>query len=84
VLQLRALLRRIDPDLQALVAVPDYPLILADGHADSFAAIPRTPPLNTADASQELLGIGLGSGAEIEADSLVLATDPATFAPIDS
>jgi carotenoid phi-ring synthase / carotenoid chi-ring synthase len=45
---LRALLRRIDPDLQSLVGVPDYPLISADGHADSFARIPRTPPLNIA------------------------------------
>jgi isorenieratene synthase len=30
------------------VRVDDYPLILADGHTDSFASIPRTPPLNTA------------------------------------
>jgi carotenoid phi-ring synthase / carotenoid chi-ring synthase len=45
---LRALLRRVDPDLQSLVALPDYPLILAEGHADSFARIPRTPPLNIA------------------------------------
>ena len=45
---LRALLRRIDPDLHSLVGVADYPLILAGGHADSFATIPRTPPLNIA------------------------------------
>jgi carotenoid phi-ring synthase / carotenoid chi-ring synthase len=45
---LRALLRRVDPDLQSLVAVSDYPLISADGHTDSFAGIPRTPPLNFA------------------------------------
>ena len=45
---LRALIRRIDPDLGSLVAVADYPLILADGHADSFATLPRTPPLNIA------------------------------------
>jgi carotenoid phi-ring synthase / carotenoid chi-ring synthase len=25
-------LRRVDPDLQSLVGVPDYPLISADGH----------------------------------------------------
>ena len=31
-----------------LVGVPDYPLISADGHADSFARIPETPPLNIA------------------------------------
>ncbi len=45
---LRALLRRVDPDLHSLVPLPDYPLISADGGADSFATIPRTPPLNIA------------------------------------
>ncbi len=45
---LRALLRRVDPDLQSLVPLPDYPLISADGGADSFATIPRTPPINIA------------------------------------
>jgi isorenieratene synthase len=30
------------------VVVSDYPLISADGHTDSFARIPRTPPLNFA------------------------------------
>jgi isorenieratene synthase len=45
---LRALLRRVDPDLQSLAPLPDYPLISADGGADSFATIPRTPPLNIA------------------------------------
>jgi carotenoid phi-ring synthase / carotenoid chi-ring synthase len=44
----RALLRRVDPGLQSLVEVPDYPLMLAGGHTDSFAKIPRTPPLNIA------------------------------------
>jgi isorenieratene synthase len=43
---LRSLLRRTDPGLERLVAVPDYPLVLDGGHRDSFAAIPRTPPLN--------------------------------------
>jgi isorenieratene synthase len=45
---LRALLRRSDPALERLVAVPDYPLTLADGPTDSFARIPRTPPLSIA------------------------------------
>src|SRR5215216_5440862 len=45
---LRALLRRVDPDLQSLVPLPDYPLISSNGGADSFAMIPRTPPLNIA------------------------------------
>ena len=44
--QLRALLRRSDPTLSGLRPVADYPLTLRDGPRDSFARIPRTPPLN--------------------------------------
>jgi isorenieratene synthase len=43
---LRALLRRADPTLERLRPVADYPLVSADGLADSFARIPRTPPLS--------------------------------------
>jgi isorenieratene synthase len=43
---LRSLLRRVDPGLEGLTPVADYPLVMAGGHADSFASIPRTPPLN--------------------------------------
>lgn len=43
---LRSLLRRVDPGLERLTPVADYPLVMAGGHADSFASIPRTPPLN--------------------------------------
>jgi carotenoid phi-ring synthase / carotenoid chi-ring synthase len=43
---LRALIRRVDPALDCLVPLLDYPLVLAGGHEDSFAKIPRTPPLN--------------------------------------
>jgi isorenieratene synthase len=43
---LRALLRRVDPALTGLVPVPDYPVVMADGAADSFAGVPRTPPAN--------------------------------------
>ncbi|WP_374971295.1 FAD-dependent oxidoreductase [Terrabacter sp. BE26] len=45
---LRALLRRADPGLERLRPVPDYPLTLAGGPTDSFAGIPRTPPLSIA------------------------------------
>lgn len=41
---LRALLRRIDPELRMLQPVEDYPLVRAGGHRDSFAGLPRTPP----------------------------------------
>jgi isorenieratene synthase len=45
---LRALLRRADPGLERLRPVPDYPITLANGPTDSFARIPRTPPLSIA------------------------------------
>ncbi|GAB1513147.1 FAD-dependent oxidoreductase [Actinophytocola sp. KF-1] len=45
---LRALLRRVSPDLDVLRPVPDYPLLHVDGTAESFARIPRTPPWNVA------------------------------------
>ncbi len=45
---LRALLRRTDPTLERLRPLHDYPLARADGPGDSFAGIPRQPPLNLA------------------------------------
>ncbi|MFI2209386.1 FAD-dependent oxidoreductase [Streptomyces sp. NPDC020141] len=41
---LRGLLRRIDPELAMLTALPDYPLRHSGGLQDSFARVPRTPP----------------------------------------
>lgn len=43
---LRALLRRVDPDLTGLRPVEDYPLLHADGTRDSFTQVPRRPPWN--------------------------------------
>ena len=43
---LRALLRRTDPGLDRLVPLADYPLLDAEGRVDTFAGLPRTPPLN--------------------------------------
>ncbi|HVE96062.1 MAG TPA: FAD-dependent oxidoreductase, partial [Pseudonocardiaceae bacterium] len=43
---LRALLRRAGPLDRALTPLADYPLIDADGHRDTFAGLPRTPPWN--------------------------------------
>ncbi|MFH9087825.1 FAD-dependent oxidoreductase [Streptomyces sp. NPDC017673] len=41
---LRGLLRRTDPGLRRLTALPDYPLLHAGGTRDSFRHVPRTPP----------------------------------------
>ncbi|WP_411103907.1 FAD-dependent oxidoreductase [Streptomyces sp. cmx-4-9] len=43
---LRSLLRRTDPGLHGLTGLPDYPLRHRDGGQDSFARVPRTPPLS--------------------------------------
>ncbi|GAA0528348.1 isorenieratene synthase [Saccharopolyspora subtropica] len=43
---LRALLRRGDPQLERLVALDDYPLVDATGRRDTFRGLPRTPPWN--------------------------------------
>ncbi|WP_167198749.1 FAD-dependent oxidoreductase [Brevibacterium pigmentatum] len=45
---LRSLLARADPGLDRLVPVTDYPLVGRNGLRDSFARIPRTPPLSLA------------------------------------
>ncbi|MGW4855943.1 FAD-dependent oxidoreductase [Streptomyces sp. NPDC004288] len=41
---LRGLLRRVDPGLDRLTGLPDYPLRHGSGLHDSFARVPRTPP----------------------------------------
>ncbi|HET6504525.1 MAG TPA: FAD-dependent oxidoreductase [Amycolatopsis sp.] len=43
---LRALLRRTDPGLDRLVALPDYPLVDSSGRQDGFRGLVRTPPWN--------------------------------------
>ncbi|MEA2202909.1 MAG: carotenoid phi-ring synthase / carotenoid chi-ring synthase [Solirubrobacteraceae bacterium] len=43
---LRALLRRVDPQLSMLTPVEDYPLIDGAGRRDTFRGLPRTPPWN--------------------------------------
>ncbi|MFF7732931.1 FAD-dependent oxidoreductase [Streptomyces sp. NPDC007984] len=43
---LRGLLRRTDPALDRLTPLPDYPLRHSGGLTDSFARVPRTPPLS--------------------------------------
>jgi carotenoid phi-ring synthase / carotenoid chi-ring synthase len=55
-------------------------LVPAPRYLDRLGADVRTAEaVAWVDANHELLRISLGSGAEIEADALVLATDPATL-----
>ncbi len=55
----RALLRRVDPALRSLRAIDDYPLLGLDGASESFAGLPRRPPLNLAALIKRTPTLGL-------------------------
>ena len=79
---LRALLRRADPALRSLVPVADYPLVSAGGHTDSFARIPRTPPLNLAAFVAQSPSFQLRDLAAVDVAAALELLDvefPATF-----
>ena len=83
---LRALLRRVDPGLERLIPLTDYPLVLAGGHADSFAAVPRTPPLNLAAFVAQSPSFTLRDLAAVDVSAAMELLDvdfPGTFAAYD-
>jgi len=83
---LRALLRRVDPALEGLTAVDDYPLVLAGGHRDSFAKVPKTPPLNMAAfvaQSPSFKASDLANIDKVKVWELLDVAFPATFSAHD-
>lgn len=70
---LRALLRRVDPELRALVDAGDYPLLGPDGQRESFRGLPLTAPWNVAALAlrspalglRDLLGVDVGAALEM-------------------
>ena len=83
---LRALLRRVDPGLRGLVPVADYPLVHARGLRDSFARIPRTPPLNMMAFVAQSPSFKASDLAAVDADAAWELFDvdfPATFSAYD-
>lgn len=64
---LRALLRRVDPQLRMLAPVEDYPLIDGAGRRDSFRGLPRTPPWNALAFALRSPTFSLGDLARINA-----------------
>ncbi len=83
---LRALLRRADPALGRLRPVEDYPLRLADGPTDSFAAIPRTPPLSIAAFVARSPSFPLSALRRVDLDAALGLLDvdfPATYTDLD-
>ncbi len=83
---LRALLRRVDPALDGLMPLADYPLVLADGHSDSFAGIPRTPPVNLAAFVAQSPSFTLRDLAAVDVGAAMELLDvefPETFSAYD-
>ena len=64
---LRALLRRVDPQLRMLMPVDDYPLIDGAGRRDSFRGLPSTPPWNALAFALRSPTFRLGDLARIDA-----------------
>jgi len=64
---LRALLRRVDPQLRMLAPVSDYPLIDGAGRRDTFRGLPRTPPWNALAFALRSPTFRLGDLARINA-----------------
>lgn len=56
---LRALLQRIDPALDMLVPLDDYPILGPEGAVESFTGLPRTPPLNVIELTRRTSTMGL-------------------------
>lgn len=63
---LRAFMRRFDPTLRALVPLADYPLLGPGGRAESFAALPRTTPLNVATLVWRTPSLGLADLVRVD------------------
>ncbi|HYO85253.1 MAG TPA: FAD-dependent oxidoreductase [Dermatophilaceae bacterium] len=83
---LRALLRRSDPALTSLIPIDDYPLQRADGLRDSFAGIPRTPPVSVIGFVLRSPTFPLAALRKVDlpaALELVTADFPASFARYD-
>ena len=83
---LRALLRRVDPDLSGLRPVADYPLLHADGTRDSFTAIPRRPPFNIAGFVAKSPSFGAADLLRVDVERALGLLDvsfPATFSAYD-
>ncbi len=83
---LRALLSRADPGLTRLVPLPDYPLALAGGPTESFARVPRTPPLNFAGFVALSPSFKLGDLLRVDVDAALGLLDvdfPGTYSELD-
>lgn len=83
---LRAWLRRIDPELGFLRPVADYPLLGPDGLRESFAGLPRLPIWNLVSLIRRSSTMTLRDALKVDdtCGRAILAYDPrATYAQFD-
>ena len=75
---LRNLLRRVDPDLERLRPLTDYPILGPDGSSESFAGLPKTPPLNLVALLSRSDSVSLRElrGIDVAAAQRMLRFDP--------
>ena len=64
---LRALLRRIDPELSFLQELEDYPILGPDGEEQSFRGLPKTTPANLITLTARSPAIGLRDLRRVDA-----------------
>ncbi|MFO0552572.1 MAG: FAD-dependent oxidoreductase [Polyangiaceae bacterium] len=82
----RALIRRVDPELACLRPLGDYPLLGPDGASESFAGLPKTAPLNVLALIQRSRSIRFRDLLKVDHDAArkLLAFHPTrTYAELD-
>ncbi len=82
---LRALMRRVDPELSCLTPMTDYPVLGEDGAKASFRALPKRAPLNIAELVRRTDSLGLQALLQIDrkAAAAMLAFGPHTYERYD-
>lgn len=75
---LRALLRRVDPQLAQLMPMDDYPLLGPNGARESFADLPRRTPLNVIELVRRTPSLSLRDLSRVHVPSALemLRFDP--------
>ncbi|MDQ3036639.1 MAG: FAD-dependent oxidoreductase [Myxococcota bacterium] len=75
---LRAILRRVDPELASLKPLADYPILGPEGASESFAGLPTTAPLNLLALLRRTQWVTLADLRHIDGESFraMLRFDP--------
>ena len=84
---LRALLRRVDPKLEVLTPMEDYPILGKHGAVESFIGLPNTPPFNVIALTRRTPYLGWRDLTKVNARAALdmMRFDPqATYEKYDS